>query len=54
MAAGPLAVSLLVASWGGYTPVFWTLAILVALSAIGVAQVRQVTPTRQGTAPASA
>jgi MFS family permease len=45
MAAGPLAVSLLVAWWGGYTPVFWTLSIMVALSAIGVAQVRQVTPT---------
>ncbi|HYJ13576.1 MAG TPA: MFS transporter, partial [Thermomicrobiales bacterium] len=44
MAAGPLVVSLLVAWWGGYTPVFWTLSIMVALSAIGIAQVRQVTP----------
>ena len=43
MAAGPLIVSLLVAAWGGYTPVFWTLAILVACSAFGIAQVRQVT-----------
>jgi MFS family permease len=52
MAAGPLVVSLLVAWWGGYTPVFWTLAIMVALSAIGVAQVRQVTlPNRQITQP---
>ena len=52
MAAGPLAVSLLVAWWGGYTPVFWTLAVLVALSAIGIAQVRQVSPPhRQRTRP---
>lgn len=42
MAAGPLVVSLLVAAWGGYTPVFWSLTVLVALSALGIAQVRQV------------
>ena len=45
MAAGPLIVSVLVAAWGGYTPVFWTLAAVVGLSAIGIAQVRQVTAT---------
>ncbi len=45
MAAGPLIVSLLVAAWGGYTPVFWTLAAIVGLSALGIAQVRQVTTT---------
>lgn len=44
MAAGPLIVSLLVAAWGGYTPVFWTLAIMVGCSALGIAQVRQVAP----------
>lgn len=38
MAAGPLVVSLLVAAWGGYTPVFWVLAGTVALSALGIAR----------------
>jgi len=40
MAAGPLVVSLLVAAWGGYTPVFWILAAVVALSTFGIARVR--------------
>lgn len=42
MAAGPLIVSLLVAAWGGYTSVYWTLSVVVLLSAIGIAQVQQV------------
>jgi MFS family permease len=50
MAAGPLLVSLLVAAWGGYTPVFWTLAAIVAFSTIGIAQVRQVKPTGRSNA----
>jgi MFS family permease len=45
MAAGPLIVSLLVAAWGGYTAVYWTLAIVVLLSAFAIAQVQQVTRT---------
>lgn len=39
MAIGPLAVSLLVAAWGTYTPVFWLLASLVAMSAAGILRV---------------
>jgi len=41
MAAGPLVVSLLVAAWGGYAPVFWALAAVVGLSTIGIARVQQ-------------
>lgn len=44
MAAGPLVVSLLVAAWGGYEPVFLVLATVVGLSTVGIARVRQVTP----------
>jgi len=43
MAAGPLVVSLLVAAWGGYTPVFWLLSIMVGLSTLGIARVGRVT-----------
>ncbi len=50
MAAGPLVVSLLVVAWGGYTPVFWVLAVGVGLSALGIARVREAT---QDAAPAS-
>jgi MFS family permease len=39
MAAGPLVVSLLVAAWGGYTPVFWLLAVVVALSSFGITRI---------------
>lgn len=39
MAAGPLVVSLLAAAWGGYTPVFWVLAVIVALSSLGILRV---------------
>ena len=39
MAAGPLVVSLLVAAWGGYVPVFWVLAAVVAVSALGIVRV---------------
>jgi len=50
MAAGPLVVSLLVVAWGGYTPVFWVLAVVVGLSALGIARVREGV---QNAAPAS-
>jgi MFS family permease len=40
MAAGPLIVSLLVAAWGGYTPVYWVLALVVGLSTLGIARVK--------------
>lgn len=50
MAAGPLVVSLLVVAWGGYTPVFWVLAVVVGLSALGIARVREAV---QDAAPAS-
>ena len=39
MAAGPLIVSLLVAAWGGYVPVFWLLAVVVAVSSFGITRV---------------
>lgn len=51
MAAGPLIVSLLVAGWGGYTPVFWTLAIMVGCSTLGIAQVRQVSSDNGTSSP---
>ena len=50
MAAGPLVVSLLVVAWDGYTPVFWVLAVVVGLSALGIARVREGV---QNAAPAS-
>lgn len=50
MAAGPLVVSLLVVAWGGYTPVFWVLAVVVGLSALGIARVREAV---RDAAPAS-
>ncbi len=40
MALGPIAVSLLVAIWGTYTPVFWLLSALVVASAAGILRVR--------------
>ncbi len=40
--AGPLAVSLLVAAWGGYTPVFWGLAMVVGLASFGIVRVGKV------------
>jgi len=51
MAIGPLAVSLLVVVWGTYTPVFWLLACLVAMSAAGMLRVGEpATPTRASVA----
>lgn len=44
IAAGPLVVSLLVVAWGGYTPVFWVLASVVGLSALGIARVKGAAP----------
>jgi len=44
IAAGPLVVSLLVVAWGGYTPVFWALAAVVGLSALGIARVGGAAP----------
>lgn len=41
MAAGPLGVSVLAATWGGYQPVFWAVAILIALSTVGISRVRE-------------
>jgi MFS family permease len=46
MALGPIAVSLLVAAWGTYTPVFWLLSALVAVSAAGILRVRDI-PARK-------
>lgn len=54
MAAGPLIVSLLVVAWGGYVPVYWALAVVVALSAAGIAQVRPVNATVDEIAGAAA
>ncbi len=53
MAAGPLIVSLLVAAWGGYVPVFWLLAVVVALSSFGITRISaQTKPTpAHGVAP---
>lgn len=42
MAAGPLVVSLLVVAWGGYTPVFWTLAVVVGLASLGIIRIDKV------------
>ncbi len=53
MAAGPLIVSLLVVAWGGYVPVYWVLAVVVTISALGIAQVRPVDPPAR-TAPSAA
>ena len=44
IAAGPLVVSLLVVAWGGYTPVFWALAAVVGVSALGIARVGEAAP----------
>ncbi len=46
MAAGPLVVSLLVVAWGGYTPVFWVLAVVVGLSSFGIVRVSSVETNR--------
>jgi MFS family permease len=54
MAAGPLIVSLLVVAWGGYVPVYWILAVVVTISALGIAQVKPVTPERKPVAGATA
>jgi MFS family permease len=54
MAAGPLIVSLLVVAWGGYVPVYWILAAVVTISALGIAQVKPVTPERKPVAGATA
>jgi MFS family permease len=54
MAAGPLIVSLLVVAWGGYVPVYWVLAIVVTISAVGIAQVRPVSPSKEEVAGATA
>lgn len=51
MAAGPLGVSLLVVAWGGYQPVFWALAGLIALSAAGIVQVREPAPAPETVSP---
>jgi len=51
MAVGPLGVSLLVSAWGGYGPVFWLLAALIALSAAGIFRVRE--PVLPPPAPAA-
>lgn len=45
IAAGPLGVSLLVARWGSYAPVFWTLATVIALAAIAVFRAHGPAPT---------
>jgi MFS family permease len=54
MAAGPLIVSLLVVAWGGYVPVYWVLAVVVSISALGIAQVRPVAPPADATSGAAA
>lgn len=54
MAAGPLIVSLLVVAWGGYVPVYWALAVVVTISALGIAQVRPFDPTAEPATGATA
>ncbi len=49
VAAGPLGVSLLVARWGSYPPVFGLLAALIAVAAIAMFRVREPPLVRYST-----